>query len=205
MILWLWIVSLGHQLTSPGAKWVKMWPKTSQIGKKTQNLLYRRSPDVICMLWISFFFKHSLLSILGLSTVSSGHQVAPRTRKLPKLAQKGQKYPKNTAVTALFWYLGAFIWAINHSIFSKWSQLRFLGLKSVSRCLYHLFSCQNYSNIGSKYVGPNTINQVAMCRDWAHYWMFHCFLTPSYVLSDANATYSGLRKLSSPSLFSRQA
>ena len=65
-------------------------------------------------------------------------------------------------------------------------------------CLDHLFSCQNYSNIGSKYVGPNTINQVAMCRDWAHYWMFHCFWTPSCVLLGANAKSRSLRKLSLP-------
>ena len=44
-----------------------------------------------------------------------------------------------------------------------------------------------------------------MCHEWAHYKMFHCFLTPLYVLSDVIATHSGLWKLYPPSLFSRQA
>ena len=55
MILWLWIVSLSHQLTSPGAKLVKIWPKILTNWEKTRNFYCKKPPEVICMLWISFF------------------------------------------------------------------------------------------------------------------------------------------------------
>ena len=83
--------SCRHQLTSPGAKWVKMWPKMSQIGKKRRICSIGGHQRLFVCYKSLFFFKLSLLSMLVLSAVSSDHQVAPRPQKLPKLAQKCQK------------------------------------------------------------------------------------------------------------------
>jgi len=50
----------------------------------------------------------------------------------------------------------------------------------------------------------NTAKQVTMSRDVSCYWMFHCSLTPPFVLLGASAKSRCLGKLSYPSLLIRQ-
>ena len=46
--------------------------------------------------------------------------------------------------------------------------------------------------------------QATVWRNLSHYWVFHWFLTPSFVLLGASAKSRRLRKLSHPSLLGRQ-
>ena len=127
-----------------------------------------------------FFIKCSCLRFWGPDEKEPPeHQVPPRPQKWPKLAIKHQNNPKK-ALSAPAGDQTAVILAINHSVFIKWSYLRFLRSKKV--CLDHTMAprpqkcpnvCRQTWKVTQNYTlcsgwGPRScyIGNWALCFHW---------------------------------------
>ena len=78
------------------------------------------------------------------------------------------------------------------------------GLSSCHEPHIHPLSVLSDRHTNENEYSLNTAKQVANYRDVSCYRVFHCFLTPSFVLLGASAKSRCLGKLSHPALLSRQ-
>ena len=79
---------IGSPIDFPGGKMGQKGAKNVTNRQKKRRICSIGGHQRLFVCYESlFFFKLSLLSIFGLSVVSSDRQVAPRPQKLPKLGQ----------------------------------------------------------------------------------------------------------------------